>query len=127
MTTRHLNVIKKEAFSLETLVVGDRLMVRLTGSGDADAAPLLDRCLQEVDQEAARLGATEAVVDFQQLYFMSSSCLKAFVSWIYRLHAGAARLRVRFMSNARLRWQESSLSALKRLAPEIVTIEAIQS
>jgi hypothetical protein len=120
-------VIKKEAFSLETLVIGGRLMVRFSGSGDADAALLLDRCLKEVDEEATRLGATETVVDFQQLYFMNSSCLKSFVSWIYRLHAGAVPLRVRFVSNARLRWQESSLSALKRLAPEIVTIEAVES
>lgn len=127
MTTHHLNVIKKETFSLETLVIGERLMVRFTGSGHADAAPLLDRCLKAVDEEAVRLGASETVVDFQQLYFMNSSCLKAFVSWIYRLQTGAKPSRVRFVSNARLRWQDSSLSALKRLAPSIVTIEAIES
>ncbi|HXX70633.1 MAG TPA: hypothetical protein VEK07_25845 [Polyangiaceae bacterium] len=127
MSMHHLNVIKKETFSLETLSIGGRLMVRFTGSGHADAAPLLERCLKGVDEEAARLACSEIVVDFQQLYFMNSSCLKAFVSWIYRLHAAAKPARVRFMSNARLRWQESSLGALGRLAPEIVTIEAIES
>jgi hypothetical protein len=119
-----LGLIKKEGFSLEPEVFGHHLVVRFTGNGDMSVVHTLDGYLKLVHTEMLRLELTEAVIDVRELYFMNSSCIKAFVSWIYRITTIDSPYRVRFLANTRLHWQANTLSALGRMAPTIVSIEA---
>jgi hypothetical protein len=89
------------------------------------ALDVLNRYLKQLHREAVHLGAAEVELDFHELYFMNSSCLKALVSFI----DGAANVdkpgyRIRFLTNPQLFWQRRSLEALQRLAPEFVQIES---
>jgi hypothetical protein len=124
MSDLSLGLIKKEAFSLEPEIFGNHLVVRFTGNGDMSAVHTLDGYLKRVDAEMQRLELAEAVIDVRELYFMNSSCIKAFVSWIYRVSTAAKQYRVRFLANTRLHWQSNTLAALQRMAPTIVSVEA---
>ena len=127
MTDLNLGRIKREGFSLEPEVFGHHLVVRFTGNGDMSVVHTLDGYLKLVDSEMLRLELQEAVVDVRELYFMNSSCIKAFVSWIYRVSTTGSRYAIRFLANTRLHWQSNTLSALQRMAPAVVSIEATEA
>lgn len=97
--------------------------VRFAGNGDADAVPFLDQFLKKLHEELVMKRALDVRVDLGELYFMNSSCLKAFVSWIHKVNTNGRPYAIRLLMNARQQWQMRSLATLKRLAPAVVTIE----
>jgi hypothetical protein len=100
---------------------------RFRGNGDTAAIAPLDRFLKLVHQEMLARSYTTISVDLGELYFMNSSCLKGFVSWIYGVNTGGQPYRIRLMSNARLHWQARSMATLQRLAPSVVEVHELAS
>ena len=117
--------ILEPGFSLEPNHDADKLIVRFSGNADMNAIKPLAACLKQLHNEAVRLAVDEVVCDFGGLYFMNSSCFKAFVSWITAVDAldPGKRYRIRLLSNQQLHWQKRSLEALRCLADQVVTIE----
>jgi hypothetical protein len=112
-------------FSMTPSVRANVLVVKVCGNGDMAAIEALGRYLKLVHREALHLPVAEVELDFLELYFMNSSCLKALVSWINSVaNDGNALYRIRFLTNPKLLWQRRSLEALRRLAPDLVQIES---
>jgi hypothetical protein len=79
--------------------------------------------LKEVHQEALRLAVPEVHLDLDELYFLNSSCLKSLLAWVHQLAShNRPAYRVCFLTSPRLHWQRRSLEALRRLAPEVVSV-----
>jgi len=120
--------------SLESLVLGsltsnvraegNSIVVELAGSADMESVDILNDHLAKLHRETARTKTAEVVVDFRQLEFMSSSCLKAFVEWIANIQelAPAERYHIQLRSNPQLRWQRRSLHSLQCFASDLITV-----
>ena len=125
MSSLRVEPVVMDSFGIEPALVGDRhdqLSVKLTGTGDmAAAAPLGSYC-KELQGEVKRLSLAAVEFDIRALYFLNSSCLKAFISFISRLGTQGLRCKIQFVTDARLGWQRRSLTALERMSPELVSI-----
>lgn len=112
---------------LVATVKQDAATVHLGLEGKADTASLnaLHDLLEKLHSEAVRLKIQEVVFDFQQLSFMSSSGVKAFVNLVMRIQEAPKdqHYRLRFRSNPDLRWQKRSLHALSCFAADLITVE----
>lgn len=116
--------ISMPAFGITPELSDARLALRVTGNGDMAAAQPLERYLKQVHKEAMRLRVAEVRVDVSELYFMNSSCLKSFVTWIDTLSNGAEHpYRIRFLGSAKLVWQKRTFDVLQRLGPAVVRLE----
>lgn len=103
------------------------LIVNFSGNGDMSAVDALGRYLKQVHQEAVALEVKDVSFDFRDLYFMNSSCFKAFVTWIDLASRSEEHAYViRFLTNPRLHWQRRSLEALRCLSPSVVRVEALK-
>lgn len=114
-------------FQLTPRLESSCLVVNFSGNGDMTAVEPLGRYLKKVHVEATSLRLGEVKFDFRDLYFMNSSCFKAFVTWIDQ----ASRVEehgygIRFLTNPRLHWQRRSLEALRCLAPKVVRVEQLE-
>jgi hypothetical protein len=118
--------LRTESFSLVFLAQGGVPVVKLTGNGDADAVSPLDRSLSQLHQKMTEASLQSVMVDFGELYFMNSSCLKAFVSWIYKVRTLGSPYKIRLQLNPRQRWQRRGLEPLQRLAPAVVFLDEIK-
>src|SRR5262249_41611874 len=103
-----------------------RVSVRLMGTADLDVKKTLDEFLTRLHETAQTSNATEVVVDFRDLKFMNSSCLKGLVpgSCAVREPPRGLRYHVVLVSSPEMRWQRRSLRALWSLATDLVTIQA---
>ena len=114
-------------FQLSPRIEQDHLLVSFAGNGDMTAVEALGRYLKQVHLEAVALKVAEVKFDFRDLYFMNSSCFKAFVTWIDQAsHAEDHTYHIRFLTNPRLHWQRRSLEALRCLSPNVVRVEPLQ-
>lgn len=120
-----LPAIRTENFSLVFSDTGAAPALRLSGNGDGEVVAPLDRTLKQLHDELSFSGARSVVVDLSDLYFMNSSCLKAFVSWIYKVRTSGKPYQIRMQLNPRQRWQQRGLEPLQRLAPAIVFLDVI--
>lgn len=113
-------------FSLLASTAIDHIKVTFTGNGDMEAVSVLRDFLAKVHALAAKQAAGKVIFDFQDLYFMNSSCFKCFVFWINVVAKGEATpvYEIRFLTNPKLRWQARSLEALRAFAPSIVKVDA---
>jgi hypothetical protein len=118
----------QEGFSVDSTLENGELIVRFSGNGDMEAVVALGLYLKQVHAEALELALPRVSCDFSGLYFMNSSCLKAFVTWIDTVgQMQPAPYEIRFLTNPNLHWQRRSLGALHGLAPHVVRIEAVPS
>ena len=70
------------------------------------------------------ISVSEVGFDLRSLYFMNSSCLKAFVTLVDKVVRGTAPSYViRFSANPQLHWQKRSFEALKRFALCVVRVD----
>lgn len=120
-----LPAIRTENFSLVFSDTGPAPALRLSGNGDGEVVIPLDRTLKQLHDELTFSGARSVIVDLGDLYFMNSSCLKAFVSWIYKVRTSGKPYQIRMQLNPRQRWQQRGLEPLQRLAPAIVFLDVI--
>jgi hypothetical protein len=79
--------------------------------------------------EAERLKVKTVRLDFSDLYFLNSSCLKHFASLIaVNKKAGPGRrVRLIFRTESSLSWQDRCLEALHYLDVDFVIIEGTRS
>jgi hypothetical protein len=100
------------------------LTITFSGTGDVGAVELLADYLKQAHVEAERLSVSEVTCDFRKLSFMNSSCFKSFVVWIDTVKNANRPYRIRFLTEPEMHWQKRSLEALRRLATNVVTVEA---
>jgi hypothetical protein len=112
-------------FSIGWEVSGSTVFVRLTGNADSDVAPTLANFLERLHIEVTRARLMEVVLDFRELYFLTSSCIKYLVVAIKRLAAldAQSQYKLRLVTTPALRWQERSFEVLCQVAPMLVRIE----
>jgi len=115
--------IRASGFALVPLTGGPVPSVKFSGNGDTEAVAPLERFLKVLHQSLLDEKCSAVCVDLGELYFMNSSCLKAFVSWIYKVNSTGRPYQIRLQMNSRQPWQRRSLEPLKRLAPAVVQLE----
>ena len=111
-------------FACSPELLTDVLRITFSGTGDVAAIELLADYLKRAHVEVERLALAEVVCDFRRLTFMNSSCFKAFVVWIDTVKNSPRPYRIRFLTEPEMHWQRRSLEALRRLATNVVTVEA---
>lgn len=127
MLATELPPLVQTGFQLTPRLEGGMLLVNFSGNGDMSAVEALGRYLKQVHQEAVSQRVTDVSFDFRDLYFMNSSCFKAFVTWIDQAsRAEVHAYRIRFLTNPRLHWQRRSLEALRCLSPNVVRVEPLK-
>jgi hypothetical protein len=124
MITLAVPRIEATGFTIEPVSAAEPRF-RFYGNGDTAAIQPLGRFLKLVHQEMVARSYTTVSVDLGELYFMNSSCLKGFVSWIYGVNTGGQPYRIRLLSNPRLHWQARSMATLQRLAPSVVEVHEL--
>ena len=128
MNRLDLSPLVREGFSLTPNLEESGLVVQFTGNGDMEAVDPLSGYLKLVHRSALELGVSRVAFDFSSLYFMNSSCFKAFVSLIDTVSRTDPRAyAVCFLTNPRIHWQRRSLEALRYLAPKVVEVEPLPS
>jgi len=125
VTPLPLEPIREPDFSATGQFDGSRLSVRLWGNADQRGNTLLDAFLQAADRQSVAARIKEVVVDFRELVFMNSSCLKALVTWLRRVqeHPPEQRYAIRFLHEPEAHWQMRSFSALAAFGRGVLTIE----
>ena len=118
-----LSPIRGNGFSLVPLTECSVPTVKFSGNGDGEAISPLDRFLKLLHKNLIDDKSTSVRVDLADLYFMNSSCLKAFVSWIYKVNTTGRPYQIHLQMNPRQPWQRRSLEPLKRLAPAVVFLD----
>jgi hypothetical protein len=118
-----LHAVRADGFTIEPLIDAAIPTIKISGNGDTESIASLDRFLRELHEQMLHAQSDQIEVDFGDLYFMNSSCIKALMSWIHRVRLAGAPYRVYFMTNPRLSWQRRSLQPLQRLAPTIVALQ----
>lgn len=124
MNQLRLLPVVMEGFSITPTLASSVLKIALRGSADMEARPSLSQFVLQTHEEAERLTVTEVIVDVHELYFINSVCLKAFVVWIDLLvnTDPSNRYRLTFQVDSHLHWQDRSILALQRMAPDIVYV-----
>ncbi|AUX24341.1 hypothetical protein SOCEGT47_048780 [Sorangium cellulosum] len=125
MSSFKVEPVVTDSFGIEAALRDDRLVVKLTGTGDMAAAGPLGAYLKTLQGEVIGRSLRAIELDVKALYFLNSSCLKAFVSFIGGLASQGVKSKIRFITDARLGWQRRSLTALERMSPELVSIEDV--
>ncbi len=113
-----------EGFSIKPILVASVLKIVLRGSADMEARPSFSQFVPLAHQEAERLTVNEVVVDVHELYFINSMCLKALVIWVDLVANSTPnkRYRLTFLVDSHLHWQDRSILALQRMAPDLVQV-----
>jgi len=121
-----LEPLNLQTFSIRHELTGDQAIVTLKGNADSDVASAFGHYLDRLHLLAVKSKAREVVLDFRELYFLTSSCIKCLVVFIKRDLALEARAqyRIRLVTTPTLRWQERSFEVLSQLAPVVVTISS---
>jgi len=124
MSQLMLEPVQAGAFTCTPELTDDKLHVVFTGTGDVGAVELLGGYLKRLHREAQRVGVSEVRCDFRKLSFMNSSCFKAFVVWIDTVKTSDHGYKICFVTDPEMHWQRRSLEALRRLATNVVSIDA---
>jgi hypothetical protein len=124
MSQLKLSPVVMENFSIKPVLVSSGLKVVMSGSADTEARVSLRQFVLQAHEEAFRLGVGAVFVDVHELYFINSSCLKSLVVWIDLIgkSIGQPRYQLNFVIDSHLHWQDRSIAALKRLAPDAVQV-----
>ena len=117
--------VKTEWFSAQSERQGESVAVSMSGNADMDAHERLKRFLGEVHVLARSIRAREVVFNFDELYFMNSSCMSLLLRYINDIVSAKPneQYKVRLRANPEQRWQRKSFDAMQAYAPELVTVE----
>lgn len=119
----NLDRVKAEGYSIEAVERNQRLTVVLSGTFDMSAAADLQRFLEDVRAEVTATNPHELEVDVSSVYYLGSSCIKAFVTLTAGLKEASKHPLVKVITSARLDWQDRTFAVLARLAPDMVSVE----
>jgi anti-anti-sigma factor len=119
------NSIKAEGFTAQLEHRGSVVVVSMRGNADMVVHERLKAFLDDLHGTVKAARAKEAVFEFEELYFMNSSCLSLLLRFINTVVGtqSSQQYVVRFKSNPKLRWQQKSLDALRAYAQDHVFIE----
>jgi hypothetical protein len=118
-----LETIKRDEYAIETSHRGDRLSVVMNGTFDMKALQDLEKVFNGVRQEILAMNPTQLDIDVSSVYYLGSSCIKAFVGLTAALKAYLKRPKMRIITSASMDWQDRTFAVLLRLAPELVAVE----
>jgi anti-anti-sigma factor len=123
--TTDIGTIQMDGFSAKGDQRGDAIVVSLRGNADMAVQEKLKTFLDGVASAARSGRIKETIFELNDLYFMNSSCLSLFLRFINGVLElnESQRYKLRFRSNANLKWQQKSLQALHSYAKELVVIE----
>ncbi len=111
-----------ESFRIEASEAADRLSIVLSGTADMAAVEPLVQCLERVRFDMTRRGYSATEINIRSLYLLNSSCIKAFVRFIYLIQTEGLQFSVVFLVDRNLSWQARALAALQRMAPDLVHV-----
>jgi anti-anti-sigma factor len=117
--------IQMDGFTLRSEHAQAAIVATLKGNADMAVQEKFKAALENIANLAKASRMREVVFDWNELYFMNSSCLSLllrFINGVLELPAGS-RFKVRFRSSPNLKWQQKSLKALRSYADELVVIE----
>lgn len=117
-----IDEVNVESFQIKASAEGERLNLRLSGTGDMVAVAHLKRCLEQARASLKSRIFTQLLVDIRSLYLLNSSCIKTMVHFIYLNLEEGPGVPIEFVVDEKVSWQPRALAALKRLAPKHVTI-----
>lgn len=122
MTLRTLP-IKTDNYELKAQFASDRVSLALKGTFDMAATPDLGLYLVSIESDIKRLEIRDIVVDVVEVYYLGSSCIKSFVTFVAALKKHGSHPQLRVVTNPRLDWHERTFAVLARLSPTMVTVE----
>lgn len=126
MQSLHIEPIHHATLDAEALLDGSEIAVRFSGTADHTVHAIIDRFLNEVHVEAARMKVATVNVDISGLEFINSSCLMAFVSWITTVQAMAKRsYLISFHFKAVRDWHRRTLGVLAKLGEGVVAVQPL--
>lgn len=119
-----LPAISLPGFSADHEFRGTELVVHLRGNADSDSAVAFERYLEQMHVATLRAGLHEVTLDFHELYFLTSSCIKCLVQAIKRVTElePPAQYKINLATQPSRRWQERSFDVLRKLAPHLVRV-----
>lgn len=90
------------------------------GQRGLGVAPALGTFLERLHAEVVRAKLREVVLDFRELNFLTSSCIKYLVVAINRLAETnvESQYELRLVSSPSMRWQMRSFEVLRQVAPD---------
>ena len=102
-------------FNNDTLVIAGSIDNR-------DPGKYLNPYFSQLHNDIVDSGIKEIKVDLTQLTFLNSSGIKEFVEWIMKIEQlqENKQYNLVFLTNSELLWQESSISTLVYLNPDIL-------
>jgi hypothetical protein len=112
-------------FSTQAQLLSDTIVAKLVGNADMTAHGPLKKYIDDLHRTAKAAQIKEAIFDFEELYFMNSSCLSLFLRLLNSLaeSSGGHTYTLRFRSNPRLHWQRRSLAAVRSYAQALVVVD----
>jgi hypothetical protein len=112
-------------FSIRHQLDGGEMVVKLSGNADSEVGAAFAIYLEQMHERAVRAGVSKVVLDFRELYFLTSSCIKCLVVAIKRVAAmdAPSRYSIELLTTPSLRWQERSFEVLCKISP-LVTMTA---
>jgi hypothetical protein len=117
--------VQMDGFSLKSEKAPAAIVATLKGNADMAVQEKFKAVLENIANVAKASRISEVVFDWNELYFMNSSCLSLllrFINGVLELPP-PARFKVRFRASPNLKWQQKSLKALRSYADELVVIE----
>jgi hypothetical protein len=123
MTNTELPGISEAAFSVDYVMDGETVIIKMRGNGDMEAAPILSRYVSVLHGHAHRLKAKTIRVEVGDLYFLNSSCLKSFASLVALDTQLPPDDRYKIIFCIGLPWQRRTFEALRILGRGLVAIE----
>jgi anti-anti-sigma factor len=119
-----LGPVGMDGFSIVPQAAEGLLIVKLSGSCDSMVIHVLEGFLESLHRCALADAIKDVTLDCNELYFMSSTALKTFVSWLERVRTVAPSLRyqVGVRTNRSLSWQTRSFGAIRRSVPDVLRL-----
>ena len=113
-----------EGFSVEPGTTEGVLTIKLIGSCDSQAIYVLEGFLAVLHKRAVAEAIRQITLDCEELYFMSSTALKTFVTWLQKVSGlgPEQRYQVALRTNRALSWQARSFGAIRRSVPDVLTL-----
>jgi anti-anti-sigma factor len=113
-----------DGFGIVPRAADGSLTVKLSGNCDAQAIYLLEAFLLTLHRHAVADALPHVTLDCEELYFMSSTALKALVTWLQKVRTlhPLQRYRVDLQTNRTLAWQARSFGAIRRSVPDVLNL-----
>src|SRR5450432_110557 len=113
--------ISREGYSIDVIERSQRVSVVLNGTFDMAASEDVQHFLEDLQSEVMATNPGEVEIDVSAVYYLGSSCMKAFVSLTAALKAAVKQPTLRILTSSRLDWQGRTFAVLARLAPKLVS------